>query len=55
MGEDETIDMSHSYSVEDRAPVWTERASNQGPEIEPKERQAVLGGLCEALQGHRQL
>lgn len=55
MGKDETIDMSHSYSVEDRAPVWTECASNQGPEIELKERQAVFGRLCEALQGHRQL
>lgn len=55
MAEDETIDMSHSYSVEDRAPTCTECTSNQGPEVELKESQAVFSRLCVALQRHRQL
>lgn len=55
MGEDKIIDMSHSYSIEDRAPVWTECTSNQGPEVELKESQAVFRRICVALQRHRQL
>lgn len=55
MAEDETVDMSHGYSVEDGAPTCTECTSNQGPEVELKERQAVFSRLCVALQRHRQL
>lgn len=55
MAEDETIDVSHSYSVEDGAPTCTECTRNQGPEVELKESQAVFSRLCVALQRHRQL
>lgn len=55
MAEDETIDVSHSYSVEDGAPTCSECTSNQGPEVELKEGQAVLSRLCVALQRYRQL
>lgn len=55
LGEDETVDMSHSHSIEHRAPAWTECTSNQGPEVELKEGQVVFRRLCIVLQGHRQL
>lgn len=55
MAEDEAIDVSHGYSVEDGTPASTECPSNQGPEVELKESQAVFSRLRVALQRHRQL
>ena len=47
--------MSHSHSIEHRAPAWTEGTSNQSPEIELKEGHVVFRRRRVALQGHRQL